>query len=570
MALRFKASGQSADHGDEANMTVQGDLSTIHLADLLQNIQVHGRTGTLALCGDEGSAKLFFRDGNIALLAADGRAPFVQMLASSGLVSAKKLDAAQKKQRGTRRTVAEILVAGNAIDAETLRQAAEDFLAEDAANLVAAAKGEFQFHEHEAPNDGFDPDEQSLQLALPVAPLILEATRRVDHWVEIRKFLPSDSMHFQVRNGASCRGDVEDPELAAAILQALDGSRSVKEIADLFPNRRFLTYKLLADFVRDRLARPTSASDLLALAAHTEPLDRARARQLVQRGLDSEPHHVELLAAEARLAEALADYTAAAAACKLMAHLLMEAGNNDEGLQRLEQGKRLTPADPAIWERTLTLALTQGRRQDAVEEGLRLVELYRAPGLHSRVKEVLDRLLEVEPESVELHVEFARARVDCGEAAEAVKHLARRGKAFVGRENYLAARTLYDEILQIEPGNREATLSIEMIDKEIYARRRERKRRAIRLCINTLFAVVAGVLIWCEISARMAFVETRSLISREHMVETGQYRDAVALLRQLCKDHPLSLTARWDVPRWIADLELRLQDLPAGDPRRNR
>lgn len=551
-------------------MTVQGDLATIHLADLLQNIQVHGRTGTLALSGDNGSAKVFFREGNIALLATDSRAPLAQMLVSAGLVSPKKMEAAQKKQRGTRRAVAEILVAGSAITAEELHRAAEDFLAEDAANLVAAAKGEFQFQEHEAPGEGFDQDEISLQLSLPVAPLILEATRRVDHWVEIRKFLPSDSMHFQVRTGASSRHDVEDPELADAILQALDGSRSVKEIADLFPNRRFLTYKLLADFVKDRVARPTSADDLLAIAAQTEALVPARARQLVRRGLDSEPHHLELLGAEARLAEALGDYNAAAAACKLMAHLLLDAGNTADGLQRLEQAKRLTPSDPAIWDRTLTLALTQGRRQDAVEEGLRLVELYRAPGLHSRAKEVLDRLLKVDPESVEVNVEYARARVDCGEAAEGVKHLARRGKAFIGRENYLAARTLYEEILQIEPANREAALSIEMIDKEIFARRRERKRRAIRLCVNVACALVGGLLLWCEVAARMAFVETRSLISRELMIETGQYRDAIVLLRRLCDDHPLALTAKWDVPRWIADLELRLGDLPAGDPRRDR
>src|ERR1041384_705924 len=86
MALLFRAQSPRADHGDEATMTVQGDLSTIHLADLLQNIQVHGRNGTLSLSGDEGSAKIFFREGNIALLAADSRAPLVQMLASSGLV----------------------------------------------------------------------------------------------------------------------------------------------------------------------------------------------------------------------------------------------------------------------------------------------------------------------------------------------------------------------------------------------------------------------------------------------------------------------------------------------------
>ena len=35
-------------------MTVSGDLATIDLPDLLQNIQSHARTGTLALTGERG------------------------------------------------------------------------------------------------------------------------------------------------------------------------------------------------------------------------------------------------------------------------------------------------------------------------------------------------------------------------------------------------------------------------------------------------------------------------------------------------------------------------------------
>ncbi|MBZ0154059.1 MAG: DUF4388 domain-containing protein, partial [Planctomycetes bacterium] len=75
-------------------MTVSGDLATIDLADLLQNIEGHSRTGTLTLLSDAGEARLFFRDGRVAMLARDGRTPFVDMLVATGHVTQRRLDGA--------------------------------------------------------------------------------------------------------------------------------------------------------------------------------------------------------------------------------------------------------------------------------------------------------------------------------------------------------------------------------------------------------------------------------------------------------------------------------------------
>ncbi len=496
-------------------MTVSGDLATIDLADLLQNIQVHARTGTLTLVSEEGQSRVFFRDGNVAMLSSDGRAPLVERLVAAGVLTRRKLDAVRKKQRGSRRCLAEILVGTRALSAEALLAAAEDFLTEDVANLIAAAQGEFEFVEGSEPPAGFDPDEASLPLALPVAPLILEATRRVDHWVEIRKFLPTDTMHFVAREGARCREDVEDAEFAEQLLAALNGACSVRELAELFPNRRFLCYKLLADLVRDRVARPATADDLLELARVTEADDPARARELVRRGLDIEPHHCELLDAEAQLCERIGDPTAAATARKLAAHLHLESGRTDEALQELARAKELAPSDPGLWERSFQVAIAQGRREDALRDGMQLVGLYRAPGLHVRARDVLERLLRIDPDDASLHIELARCRVDCGQSQDALKALARRGKALIGRQDYVAARQVYEEILTIEPGNREASVSIEMIDKEIFVRRRERKRRLVRLCLTACFVAALGIALGVELVARRACLETHSLISRE-------------------------------------------------------
>ncbi len=539
-------------------MTVSGDLTTIDLADLLQNIEAHSRTGTLTLRSDEGDAHLFFRGGKVVLLARHNRPELVDALVAAGHVSPRRLEAARKKQKGTRRGVAEHLVGARSFTMDQLKELAEQRLSEDVADLIADAHGEFHFSEGDKPGDDFDPDEAALELALAVAPLVLEATRRVDHWAEIRKFVPTEAMHFRARDGAKAPSEGEDQQTAAELLQALDGSRSVLEVIGLFPGRRFTAFKLLAEFVRDRIARPVTGDDMLEVAIAAEATDAARARVLVRRALDTEPHHAGLLAAEARFAEALEDAAGAASVHKLLAHLHLEAGRSAEALAALTEGKRLTPADPAVWERSLQLALAQGRRQDGLHDGMRLVELYRGPGLHSRAKAVIDRLLCVEPDAVDLHIEFARTCVDCGESAEAVKHLSRRGKALVGAGNYVAARTLYAEILAIDANYNEAAVSIEMIDKEEFSRRRERRRRLMRGVMLFAATSVVGTFVCCEALARMACAEVEALISRERMIEDRQYAEAIELWTRVRDDHPLAVTAWLEVPRTIADLRGRL------------
>src|SRR5262249_26504928 len=148
-------------------MTFSGDLASIDLADLLQNIETHDRTGTLTLKSDTGASRIFVRQGKIAMFAADNRPPLGDMLVAAGFISAKKMDAARRKQRGSRKTLAETLIGAKFITDRDLHAAAQDFLSEDVANLVASAAGEFQFQQGEDLPEGFDADEQWCELSLP-------------------------------------------------------------------------------------------------------------------------------------------------------------------------------------------------------------------------------------------------------------------------------------------------------------------------------------------------------------------------------------------------------------------
>ena len=99
-------------------MTVAGDLSTFDLADLLQNMEAHGRTGTFTLRREEGVSRIFFRKGKVAMYAADGRAGFVDMLVAAGLVTSRRVEGALKKRPSGKKSLAETLVSRKVISAK--------------------------------------------------------------------------------------------------------------------------------------------------------------------------------------------------------------------------------------------------------------------------------------------------------------------------------------------------------------------------------------------------------------------------------------------------------------------
>ena len=363
-------------------------------------------------------------------------------------------------------------------------------------------------------------------------------------------------MHLRARDGATPPSTVEDQEMAATLLAGLDGSRSAEEIIELVPDHRFQAHKMLSDFVRDRVVRPVDCNEMLEIAEELEQSDPDRAWLLIERALESEPHHVDLLAAKARLAAQLDEPTMAVDAHKLLAHLHLEAEQPEDAHAALLAGQKLAPNDASLWERSLDLAISQGR----LDDGLHLVDLYRKPGLHARARAVLDRLLTVEPDATDLHLEFARTCVDCGEPRAAITHLANRAKALVGASAYDAARELYSEILEVEPNHKEAAVAIDMIDRQEFERRRLRRRRALHHTVFGAIAVVIGLLVCCEVVARIEYTAARSLISSERMLEQGHHQDALAVYQQLAAQNPFAITTWFELPTLIADLEARLDE----------
>src|SRR5262245_17590096 len=139
-------------------MGLQGDLSTLDLTSLLQNLEGARKSGFLTVGdGDGEPTHLYFDAGQLALVAYPGRSSLVDFLVAAGAVAPAKLDLAKKhKRRGHGPCAA--LVESGAISAEKLAEIATARLTDDACEVLAAGARKFEFTEAEKPPDVFDPD----------------------------------------------------------------------------------------------------------------------------------------------------------------------------------------------------------------------------------------------------------------------------------------------------------------------------------------------------------------------------------------------------------------------------
>ena len=537
-------------------MPLRGDLSTLELVDIVQNLEMHRKSGVLAVETPRGARQLCVENGAVTMIATPGRPTLLEDLVRANLVREADVESARKRRWRSRKSLGEWLVKLRTIEEAELRDFGTCRLREDLCDFLALDSGAFTFTEGKPPRDVFDPEERALGLALPIGATLFEAAKRMDHMPAIRGLVPSDSVHFHAHS-RTIPADERDTALATAVLRRLDGTRNVRQLLQAFPHRRFEVYEMLARLAEQQAIRTFGADDMAGLVQKLSGKDSDLAWQVVQDGLAANGHHMGLLREKATLASARNEPKAAAEAHKLIAHMQLESGDRSSALVELMRASELDPEDTSILERTLALAIEDERLEDAFEQGFRLVKLYRLPGLHSKAVTVLEALVRLDPEHWTIQRELAHSRADCGNIADALAGLERYGKKLLARGDYKAARTVQQEILKISPSRKQAQKTIEMIDAQVYERRRALRRRILQRALLVLIAGGLGTLLYLDTRARLDVAHAEQEIGRRNLIELGQYAEAVTLLEAVQAKHPYTLTAMLELRQRLTDLRAK-------------
>ncbi len=206
-------------------MPLQGDLSSIPIADVIQLISTSRRSGTLYVASEEDGVILQFALGHVmsATSPLRLRSTVGQILSQRGLVESQAVRIAVSHQRKSGKTMGEMLVDNGAVQVESLAEALRDQVQEAMDDLVHWDRGGFLFREM-----ADDEVRVPCGISFNVGPLLMESLRKLDEWQRLAEQFQDRTalVHFTEDEAGSLPKGADD---ALLILEQVDGRRTVGE-----------------------------------------------------------------------------------------------------------------------------------------------------------------------------------------------------------------------------------------------------------------------------------------------------------------------------------------------------
>lgn len=220
------------ERGGACWLAVMGDLADLDVASLLQMLGGRRATGRLRITAAGDEVGLYLRQGRL-VLATSVRLPLRlgRVLQRRGVLTTRQLHTALRLQaeEGRVRSLGDILVARGWVTPGQLSDAIEEQGVAALTRVLATEEGTFVYEPGVALPFGVAP------ARLDAGRLLLEATRRVDELVPLRKRLP----HPHAPLAPSARIDVTAVTLNPAEQQLIAvlraGAGSLAELIDLLP-----------------------------------------------------------------------------------------------------------------------------------------------------------------------------------------------------------------------------------------------------------------------------------------------------------------------------------------------
>jgi len=203
---------------------LQGRLGNFLISDLLQMIQLSGKTGTLTLLQGWNSRSITFEQGRITYVSSGSKLPGqFDLLVRTGRLTRHQVE--QFRQRRPGRSDEQMI--DELIERKLLERAAVDRCNEQL--LESAIYTLFLWRHCAFTFKAGDVDKRNgVVVSVDGNHLIIEGTRRVDEWIEISPVVSSVFMIFRKRPHLV---DKEVPEHLQTVYGSVDGQRDVTAIA---------------------------------------------------------------------------------------------------------------------------------------------------------------------------------------------------------------------------------------------------------------------------------------------------------------------------------------------------
>lgn len=211
-------------------MAIEGPLRELGIQDVLQLLELAGKTGVLTVRSERlnDEAIVHFRNGEIVFAVRRRSTRRIgQLLIRAGQITRPELEHALEEQRtDPTRRLAEILLDSGAVAREELERQLRFQMEETAYELMTWEEGYFKFEERD------EVGRQPLLSRVRVDSLLMEGARRLDEWTRLESKVPSAEA-IPVLAPASDR-DVAPLDLNTEqweLLAEVDGERDIRQLA---------------------------------------------------------------------------------------------------------------------------------------------------------------------------------------------------------------------------------------------------------------------------------------------------------------------------------------------------
>jgi tetratricopeptide (TPR) repeat protein len=510
----FRDVRRNADTGVRAvprragdSMGFAGELTTIGLSEVFQNVAFNRLTGVLTVSDRDRRASVCLEDGVIRAFRPEGdrQLDYVAIAERAHAASADTLRQAARRLR--RRTLKEALRAIATFDEDRFDAAVQAAVKEEVILLFSWREASFVFEEGRPQNGLFDKEQLDSNVSLDPHVVIVEAARRVDEWDAIAHQIRSENDIFLPAKALPEEGTVP---AWREVVSRLDGTRDVRTLIRELPLSRFETLRHLAALCEQGLIVRAEPAQLCALArAAEEAKDAGRAVRLLEAALAMDPAHLEARHELIRLYERTGKRPEAAGEYKRLGQSQEAAGDPQGALESYGKASGLVPYDVEALERIAAIH-EKGDGKEYMRAGLRLAEALSTQSLLEEALAVYKKLLSHDQESVVLRESIAATYIKLHESKPAARELIFLAQRAWDREEFDRALHYYRNVLAVDRDHEEARKRITEIEQtRLSARGRRRRRRAA----FTFFALLFGALLWQG---------TREWFATEALYEAGR------------------------------------------------
>lgn len=230
---------------------LQGDVSILGIADLLQHLAGNRKEGLLEIRQGEGKKQLYLSPSGMRLLSTTTRrtSSLGEILIRTKKITRKQLDEFLDEQKRTGKKLGEIVGRLGIVSKKDIDRALREQVEEEIYDLFTWTGAWFEFQEGVPAPKSDSPLADAVLDANPTS-IMLEAARRADEFMMIMKVIRNEQMVPMKTTRPFDPAEIGDnPDIAHAVYSQVSGRYSVEEVIrrSLYPRFEALrTIYLLA------------------------------------------------------------------------------------------------------------------------------------------------------------------------------------------------------------------------------------------------------------------------------------------------------------------------------------